>query len=255
MTPVRPPLAIDPVHSPSPRHPTCVVSPVARRLSTCCGRSGVRSARYGQPQEMESPVWIAAEQRERYRIHLPRQRATAVADPGLGVYWLKTTDSMQRLPEPSGEGPAWLTAAERLSRRLGGAASPHSSGRRQSAATPRPTPRRSCRRAAKLTAPIALMLNVAAMDSFPNLKGRDGSAQLPRAQPRHPRPARPHPSAGRGTRARTSQRSRRRRQAASSPYLSAPIGGQRRWNNVSPGSHPSPTGTERSRRLRPTGSW
>jgi len=56
-------------------------------------------------------AWIAAEQREYYRIHLPRQRATAVADPGLGVYWLKTTDNMQRLPEPSGEGPAWRTAA------------------------------------------------------------------------------------------------------------------------------------------------
>ena len=67
-------------------------------------------------------AWIAAEQREYYRIHLPWQRATAVADPGLGVYWLKTTDNMQRLPEPSGEGPAWLIAAERLSRRLGGAA-------------------------------------------------------------------------------------------------------------------------------------
>jgi hypothetical protein len=67
-------------------------------------------------------AWIAAEQREYYRIHLPRQRATAVADPGLGVYWLKTTDNMQRLPEPGGEAPDWLTAAERLSRRLGGAA-------------------------------------------------------------------------------------------------------------------------------------
>jgi hypothetical protein len=66
-------------------------------------------------------AWIAAQQREYYRIHLPRQRATAVADPGLGVYWLKTTDGTQRLPEPGGEGPAWLTAAERLSRRLGGA--------------------------------------------------------------------------------------------------------------------------------------
>ena len=67
-------------------------------------------------------TWIAAQQREYYRIHLPRQRATALADPGLGVYWLKTTDGTQRLPEPGGEGPAWLTAAQRLSRRLGGAA-------------------------------------------------------------------------------------------------------------------------------------
>ncbi len=66
-------------------------------------------------------AWMAMEKREYYRIHLPRQRATAVADPGLGVYWLKTTDGTQRLPEPGGEGPAWLIAADRLSRRLGGA--------------------------------------------------------------------------------------------------------------------------------------
>ncbi len=63
---------------------------------------------------------IAAEQREYYRIHLPQQSVTVVADPGLGVYWVKTTDGTQRLPGPGGERPAGLTAAERLGRRLGG---------------------------------------------------------------------------------------------------------------------------------------
>jgi len=63
-------------------------------------------------------AWMAVEQREYYRIHLPRLRATAVADPGLGVYWLRTSDGMQQLPEPDGQRPGWLAAAERLSRRL-----------------------------------------------------------------------------------------------------------------------------------------
>lgn len=63
-------------------------------------------------------AWMAVEQREYYRIHLPRLRATAVADTGLGVYWLRTGDGMQQLPEPEGERPGWLAAAERLSQRL-----------------------------------------------------------------------------------------------------------------------------------------
>lgn len=67
-------------------------------------------------------AWLTAEQREYYRIHLPWQHATVVADPGLGVYWLRTRDGTQQLPEPSGEKPLWLTAAEQLRRRLAGAA-------------------------------------------------------------------------------------------------------------------------------------
>ena len=63
-------------------------------------------------------AWAAVEKREYYRIHLPGLRATAVADTGLGVYWLRTSDGMQQLPEPEGERPGWLAAAERLSRRL-----------------------------------------------------------------------------------------------------------------------------------------
>jgi hypothetical protein len=64
-------------------------------------------------------AWMAVEQRDYYRIHLLRQRAAAVADPGLGVYWLRTSDGTQRLPEPGGERPGWLDSAEHLSRRLG----------------------------------------------------------------------------------------------------------------------------------------
>ena len=63
-------------------------------------------------------AWVAVEKREYYRIHLPGLRATAVADTGLGVYWLRTSDGMQQLPEPEGERPGWLAAAERVSRRL-----------------------------------------------------------------------------------------------------------------------------------------
>jgi hypothetical protein len=62
---------------------------------------------------------MAAEKREYYRIHLPRQQATAVADPGLGVYWLKTSDGTQPLPEPGSEKPGWLASAEHLRQRLG----------------------------------------------------------------------------------------------------------------------------------------
>ncbi len=66
-------------------------------------------------------AWIAAEQRPYYRIHLPQERATAVADPGLDVYWLSTRDGTQRLPSLASEGPAWLSAAKRLGHRLGAA--------------------------------------------------------------------------------------------------------------------------------------
>ncbi len=52
-------------------------------------------------------AWMAAEERGYYRINLPRQHATAVADPGLGVYWLKTSDGTEQLPEPATEKPAW----------------------------------------------------------------------------------------------------------------------------------------------------
>ena len=64
-------------------------------------------------------AWMATEKREYYRIHLPRQQATAVADPGLGVYWLRTSDGTWQLPEPGSEKPAWLASAERLCQRLG----------------------------------------------------------------------------------------------------------------------------------------
>ena len=64
-------------------------------------------------------AWMAAEEREYYRIHLPQQQATTVADPGLGVYWLKTSDGTQPLLEPGSKKPAWLASAERLSQRLG----------------------------------------------------------------------------------------------------------------------------------------
>lgn len=64
-------------------------------------------------------AWMAVEQRDYYRIHLPRQQATAVADPGLGVYWLKTREDIHPLPEPGGEKPGWLNSIERLRQRLG----------------------------------------------------------------------------------------------------------------------------------------
>ena len=63
-------------------------------------------------------AWMAVEPREYYRIQLPRQRATAVADAGLGVYWLKTSDGTEPLPEPARERPGWFAAAEHLTQRL-----------------------------------------------------------------------------------------------------------------------------------------
>ncbi len=64
-------------------------------------------------------AWIALDKREYYRIHLPRQRATVAGDPGLKVYWLAIGGDAEPLAAPARDGPAWLVAAERLSRRLG----------------------------------------------------------------------------------------------------------------------------------------